>query len=193
MAKSPVTVTKLNASGDFLARIKGIGGIATYVGIPAASTRDRSKRIKARAAKFTSRKKASKRMKLRLERIAKLNTASNAQLLHWFSRGSGLHNQPPRPVLEPAIHADGNKQEIAALVAQAVDLNLKGQSYNSKIKLRSAGARAAKAARQWFTDPRNGWADNASRTEQRKGRNAPGLDTEVMKNAITHVEREIDQ
>lgn len=189
--KNPVSVARISNTGDFLARIKGIGGIATYVGIPAASPRSRTKDIRERAAKFVSGKKKSKATKKRLKKIAKINTETNAQLLHYFSKGSVLRKQPPRPVLEPAIHADGNKQEIAALVAEAINFEINGQHYESKLKLKSAGARAAKAARQWFTDPRNGWADNAFRTQQRKGRNSPGLDTEIMRRAITHVEREI--
>jgi hypothetical protein len=182
---------KFTTSMDLLAKIKTIGSIATYIGIPAGEATDRSKKIKDRANKFYSSRKSSSKTKGYLLRASKENTVGNAQLLYWFSRGSYLNNQPARPVLEPSMHADGNRQEIAALVAEAVRLHSTGQKYLAQKKLKSAGARAAKAARDWFKDSRNGWAENALRTERRKGRNAPGLDTEIMRASITHVEKEI--
>ena len=184
-----VSLTKKGDSGDFLRRIKAGEGMEILVGIPAGSPRNRSSLIRARANKFFSSRKASKKMKGYLLRLAKMNTASNAQLLFWFSKGSSLRKQPPRPVIEPALQAPWNRREIAALVAQAVALRAHGQNYKAKQKLHSAGARAAKAARDWFKDPRNGWAENAYRTEQRKGRNTPGLDTGIMRAAITHIEK----
>jgi len=186
----PVSTVRFSDSENFFAKIKAIGGFSTYIGIPAASARNRSSLIAARADKFSSPRKAKKKIKNYLLSISKTNRVSNAQILFWFSKGSYIRQQPARPVLEPAIHADGNKQEISDLVAQAVKAELAGQHYKAKALLTRAGARAAKAARDWFTDSRNDWAENARRTEQRKGRNAPGLDTQIMRGAITHVEKE---
>ncbi len=186
-----MTVTKVNESGDFLARIKGVGGLATYVGIPANSARNRIDLINKRAARFHSQRKKRRELKDYLISPTFTSFMSNAEVLAKFTRGSPLTNQPPRPVLEPAMHAEGNKEEISALVAESVSLYSKGQKYKSKLKLKSAGARAAKAARSWFTDPRNNWAPNAPKTIRAKGRDAPGLDTEIMRAAITHVEKEV--
>jgi hypothetical protein len=188
MAKPPITVTRISSAGDFLARIKGIGQLATYVGIPGSS--DRMEDASKRANKFTSLRKRNRRLRKRLKRIA-AGSATNAELLYWFSKGSPLRNQPPRLVLEAAIHAPGNKEKISALVAESSLQYAKGQIYRSKQTLKQAGALSAKICRQWFFDPRNGWAPNNYNTVRKKGSEQPGIDTNEMRMAITHVEKEI--
>lgn len=191
MAKPPITVTKIGDSGEFLARIKGIANLATYVGIPAGSSSVRNKTAADKAKKISvlSRKK-QRRRKEKLALISMFGDVSNAQLLHWFSKGSPLTGQPPRPVLEAAIHAPGNKEPIANLVAQAIKANLDGKPALSKQLLIKAGALSAKVSRDWFFDSRNNWARNANETLRKKHGDNPGINTDIMRQAITHFEKE---
>lgn len=192
MAKPPITVTKLGNSGEFLARIKGIGKIATYVGIPAGSSSVRNATALNKAKKIKNIvSKKSRRRKEKLSLISAFGEVSNAQLLYWFSKGSPLRGQPGRPVLEAAIHAHGNKEPISALVAEAVAADLAGRHYLSQQLLKKAGALAAKVSRDWFTDSRNNWAPNSYNTLRRKHGDTPGIDTDIMRQAITHIEKEI--
>lgn len=187
-----VSVTKYTDSENFVARIKGIGSLISYVGIPAAPATDRSKRILGRAVRVTSTRKQAKLRKKLLLKAATANILTNANLLYLFSKGSPLNSQPPRPVLEPAILAPWNKKIIAKLVAEASEAYAAGRKYESKQKLKSAGAAAAKAAREWFDDPRNGWPRSAPSTILKKGgKDEPGILTGVMRNAITHIEKEV--
>jgi len=184
-----VRINHFSDTNEFVARIKGVGQLISYVGIPAESTEVRRRAIRNRADKFTSTRKSRQKTKNRLVSIAELTNLSNAYLLYIFSKGSPRLNQPPRPVLEAAIQAPWNRKEIADLVAKAIDAESKGQHYKSKEFLTRAGARAARACREWFDDPRNRWAPNAPRTISQKGFNYPGVNTSIMRNAITHIEK----
>lgn len=188
-----VRVYRFSNEKEFSARIKGIGELVSYIGIPAGgSIRERVQNIYKRSTRFTSSKKKSQAQKEKLLKKAFSNvTLSNAYLLFLFSKGQPRIGQPPRPVLEPAIQAPWNRKEIAALVASAVEAEINGQHYKSKQLLTRAGARAAKAAREWFDDPRNGWAPNTEAVAMAKGFNRPGIDTESMRKAITHFEKPV--
>ena len=89
---------------------------------------------------------------------------NNAELLFIFENGSPIHKQPPRPLLKPAINADGNKQKIAKEISGSVKLILAGDSEGAKKKMLRAALAGQSAARSWFTDPRNGWQQNAPST-----------------------------
>jgi hypothetical protein len=93
---------------------------------------------------------------------------NNAEALYIFSHGSSAHNQPARPVIEPAIMADGNRQEIAKELKDAAAAWLQGKSAEGKQFLIRAGQKGADCSRSWFTDARNGWAENAESTARRK-------------------------
>jgi hypothetical protein len=186
-----VTIQKYSNVDDFFAKIKTIGGIASYIGIPGGNSRERTEMIEERLGKFHSPRTSRQRTKDHLVKRADRNVSSNAYLLRAFSDGSPRKNQPPRRVLEPAIHAPGNREKIADLIAKSVDAHSKGQKYKSKILLTRAGAKAAKAARDWFEDSRNNWAPNAPSTIIHKGSDTPGLDTTIMRSAITHIEKEV--
>lgn len=170
-------------------RIKQLGADSVYVGIPGGSKTSRVKDIRARAKKFTSAKKSSKKIKKHLGKVASNVTLSNAQALRIFSMGSPLTNQPPRPVLEPAIQAQGNKEKIVAALAEAKAADLAGNHGEAKKFLAKAGRIARDAAKAWFFDHRNGWAPNAAKTVEHKGFDQPGIDTEAMRNAITYEEK----
>lgn len=123
---------------------------------------------------------------LRSQRKKKI-TYEAAHALYIQSHGSALMSQPPRPVIEPAIEARGNKEPIVGEMKQAAKAALDGKAGESTRHLRLAGMLGQNAARSWFTDPRNNWAPNASSTIRRKGSDCPGIDTTQMRKAITFV------
>lgn len=118
---------------------------------------------------------------------------TNAQLLFIHSKGSPARNIPARPVIEPAINADGNKQAIAAQLKQAAIMKAKGNDLDMLAYLRRAGQIATNAAKAWFTDSRNNWAPNSPETIRRKGSNRPLIDTGQLRAAITFVIREVEK
>lgn len=191
MAKSPVTVTKVVKSNELLKRLTSVGNLATYIGIPAGSKTGRIRDLRKRLSGLTSNSKHTVRKKKKLSKIIKNTDLSNGALLRIFSRGSMLTNQPPRPVIEPAIQAPWNKREILKPLTASIKAYSEGKNYESKRLLASAGAKAAKAARDWFNDPRNGWPSNAPDTIRKKGKDSPGIETGTMRAAITHIEKKL--
>jgi len=89
---------------------------------------------------------------------------NNAELLFIFEHGSPIHKQPARPLLKPAINADGNKQKIAKEITDSMRLSLAGDSEGAVKKMQRAALAGQTAARSWFTDGRNGWRQNAPST-----------------------------
>ncbi|HEY1646167.1 MAG TPA: hypothetical protein VGF75_07455 [Candidatus Saccharimonadales bacterium] len=191
MANKTISVVKQKGIGtsEFMRRIKQLGEDSVYVGIPAGSKTARKNSIRERAKKFTSSKKSSKKTKKHLGKVASNVTLSNAQALAIFTRGSVLTMQPPRPVIEPAIQAQGNKERIVAALAEANVAAAAGKHALAKKALAKAGKIARDAAKAWFFDSRNNWASNAAKTIEHKGFDQPGIDTESMRNAITYEER----
>lgn len=136
---------------------------------------------------------------------------NNAEALFIFSKGSPLRGQPPRPVIEPAIQADGNKQRVAKQLALASKAALQGDQSGMVEHLDKAGTAGESAAKRWFRDTRNGWEPNAPSTVRAKlgkltakkraaalqaiqdaggdqtGIITPGINTGQMRRAITHV------
>lgn len=136
---------------------------------------------------------------------------NNAEALFIFSKGSPLRGQPPRPVMEPAIQADGNRQRIARNLAKASKAALHGDQDGMVEFLDKAGTVGESASKRWFRDSRNGWPANAPSTVRAKlgklsakkraaalqaiqdaggnqtGIVTPGIDTGQMRRAITHV------
>jgi hypothetical protein len=102
-------------------------------------------------------------------------------------KDSRLRGIPARPVIQPAIQAEGNKQAIAEELKQAGAAQLQGDPEKATRFLRRAGTTGANAAKAWFTDARNNWAPNAPATIRRKGSSRPGINTGAMRRAITWV------
>ena len=98
----------------------------------------------------------------------KAGTVNNAQLVFLHTNGSPLRKIPKRPIIEPAIEADGNKQPIAHELSLAAKAALDGKKGEAKQHLRTAGMIGQNASRAWFTDSRNGWPDNRPLTIARK-------------------------
>lgn len=162
-------------------RLKTATQTAAYVGVPATSTRARSEQLLGMAGKTTSAKRKAK-----LKKAAE-GDINNAELLFIFSKGSPLRKIPARPVLEPAVAADGNRQIIARELAESVKANLGGDKPAALKGMRRAALAGQNAARGWFTDGRNGWDPNAKSTIKAKGSDRPGIDTGAMRAAIQGV------
>lgn len=115
---------------------------------------------------------------------------TNAELMYLHTHGSRLQNIPPRPVIEPAIWAPGNRENIAAELGDAARGVLEGRPQDAALHLEMAGTVAANASKRWFTDPRNGWLPNSQKTINRKGSDRPLIDTGELRRAITYVVEE---
>lgn len=115
----------------------------------------------------------------------------NAALLYLHTHGSPLQGIPPRPVIEPAIAADGNRQIIAAELKDAARELFARELNRARVSLRRAGQAGANAATGWFTDPRNHWAPNRPATIRRKGSDRPLIDTGALRASITYVVRSV--
>ena len=112
---------------------------------------------------------------------------SEAYQLYIQEHGSPLWASPPRPVLEPAI--EHRKDWIAEQLGKAAQSALDGDVKGVRDGLHKAGQVAENAAKDWFTNPANGWAPNSPETIKLKGSNKPLIDTDQLRKAITHVVR----
>lgn len=107
--------------------------------------------------------------------------------LYLHTRGSAIWHIPPRPVIEPAIEATGNKERLETLLHQALAAALDGEEEKAKRFYKLAGMEAQNIVRAWFTDPRNNWAPNAPSTIRAKGSSRPNIEFGEMRKAITYV------
>ena len=114
---------------------------------------------------------------------------NNASLLFIHTNGSPLRNIPARPVIEPAIAADGNRQVISQELKSVAKACLDGDKTQTQVSLKRAGMAGANASISWFTDPRNNWAPNTPETIRRKGSDKPLIDTSALRKSITYVVR----
>ena len=89
--------------------------------------------------------------------------------------------------MEPAI--EHRKDWIAEQLGKAAQAALDGDVKGVQDGLHKAGQVAENAAREWFTNPANGWAPNSPKTIKYKGSSKPLIDTDQMRKAITHVVR----
>lgn len=112
---------------------------------------------------------------------------SAAYQLYLQEHGSPLWKSPPRPVLEPAIQ--DKKDWIAEQLGKAATAGLDGDRKGFREGLHRAGETAENAARDWFTNPKNGWKPNSAKTIELKGSDKPLIDTDEMRKSITHVVR----
>jgi hypothetical protein len=165
-------------------RAAGLTKLAAYVGVPAASASERTSMLLGMAAKTNSKKK-----KAYLQKSA-LGDVTNAELLFIHTHGSPINKIPPRPVLQPAINAAGNKQKITAEINGSIKLSLIGDSEGAKKKMLRAALQGQNVCRAWFTDGRNGWAPNKPATIAAKGSDRPLIDTGALRASIVGIVRE---
>ena len=157
-----ITIARKSGAAALMKRISGMANVQAYVGIPAATSKNRSRQLLSMASATKGRRKRG-----RLEKAA-TSDVNNAELLFVFSKGSPLRSQPPRPVLEPAVKADG--KIIARELGASVKAHLDGDHDMALKYAKRAALAGQNAARKWFTDPRNGWADLADSTKEARFR-----------------------
>lgn len=104
----------------------------------------------------------------------KKQTMNNATLLYIHTKGSPKMNIPARPVLEPAIEDEDNRRKIDSLFLKAVQEKLRGNDQGFMDFLQKVGMTAQNICRDWFTNPKNGWAPNQPATVLRKIRKMKG-------------------
>lgn len=172
-----ISITKKDNSAALYKALKEVSNMDVLVGVPAKTTNRNTDEI------------------------------NNAQLLAIHSAGSPLSGLPARPVLEPAINAQGNKEKIAEQLKIVADLVMSGEPTQAKQQLRRVGLMAEGMVKDWFTDPRNNWAPNSPRTiaikeakmtkESKAAAIAAGnpltrplIDTGQLRKSITFVVRE---
>lgn len=93
---------------------------------------------------------------------------NNAQLLFIHSNGSPSRGIPRRMVIEPALNAPDNKDRYSVFLKRAILQELDGNHPAAIQSLKLAGVSGERAARAWFTDPRNGWPPDKIATVNRK-------------------------
>ncbi len=117
------------------------------------------------------------------------DAVTNAQLMYIHTHGSALRGIPARPVIEPAIEASGNKERITGELKTAARSTLDHKEDEATKYLKRAGMAGQNAARDWFEDPRNGWAPNKANTVKQKGSDRPLIDTGQLRKSIIYVVR----
>ena len=114
---------------------------------------------------------------------------SKAHSLYLQEHGSPLWQIPPRPVLEPGIKS--RQGAIAKQLAGAVTAAIHDDEHGVDQCLHQAGQIGEDGAKAWFENPANQWPPNSPKTIQKKGSDAPMIDTGEMRKSITHVVREM--
>lgn len=179
-----ITIARKTGGAALLKRMAGIGKMAAYVGVPAAGRDARTRQLLAMAGAVKGAKRQA-----RLKKAAK-EDVTNAELLFIHTNGSPINHIEPRPVVQPAIKADGNKEAIDNELRASIKASLAGDKELAEKKMLRAALAGQNAARKWFTDSRNGWKPNAPATIKAKGSNRPLIDTGALRAAIVGVVRE---
>jgi hypothetical protein len=185
-----VKVTRNDQSKRVMDAIAKISRYQVYVGIPQDSADNRKAALRQMAGKIQNPATKSGRKKLR-QIAASLNSkVTNAELMWIQSKGSKLRHIPARPVIEPAIVAEGNKEAIAAELAGAAKATLDGKPDVALVRLKRAGMAGQRASQKWFTDARANFKPNAPSTIKAKGSDKPLIDQGILRSAITYVVKE---
>ena len=179
-----ITIARKSGVEAMIKRVAGMTKTSAYVGVPAAGSSTRTSMLLGMAAKTNSKKKQAKLKK------AAFGDVTNAELLFIHSNGSPINRIPARPVLQPAIQADGNKQKIAKEITDSMRLRLAGDAEGAVKKMQRAALAGQNVARAWFTDGRNGWAPNKPATIARKGSDRPLISTGALRASIVGLVRE---
>jgi hypothetical protein len=112
-------------------------------------------------------------------------SVTNAELMFIHTNGSPLRGIPARPSIEPSI--EKNEEAISAEMKVAMQLALEGKADETKLQLDRVGDFASGKAREYFTDPDNGWEANSPLTVALKGSDKPLIDTGEMRKSITYL------
>lgn len=113
---------------------------------------------------------------------------NNAELLYIHTHGSPMRNIPARPVIEPAL--EHYKDKVMTQYSAAVNAAADGNQQALNTALIRTGLAGQNAAREWFVNPANGWAENSQATIIKKGSSRPLIDTGTLRKSIIYVVRE---
>ncbi len=181
MPSPKITLARKSGFKAFIKNMLGVGRLAAYVGVPASTAQDRADQLLEMAGS-----KGGKRRRRYLEKAAKTDV-NNAELLFIHTKGSPARNIPARPVLQPAIEAEDNKERIVKQLDVMIQAQLAGDREGAEKGATRAALAGQNAARRWFTDPRNNWAPDKPETIRRKGSDKPLIDTGALRAAIQGV------
>ena len=124
---------------------------------------------------------------------------TNSFLLYIHTHGDPRNRLPARPVIEPAL--EDAKDRIGTVMGEAIKGAMDGDRQRAVQNLKKAGMAGQNAARDWFTNPKNGWppvSDERKEQKRSKVRKArkdkhndrPLIDTGELRKSITYVVRE---
>ena len=213
MIKGAITLkTKVDNTLDLIKSIKSISGMEVLVGIPEENAgREEGETTNAQLMMFHTKGVQSKKSSQGIEGNEDNSTQYGvAQSVYITSKGSPLWKLPPRPIIEPALEAQGNKERIQEDLKLAAKAMLDSKSTEAINALHVAGIDAVNMIKDWFTDPRNNWPlaldatvqaninkkykSSKKRAEKmgaykagEKGAKQLLVDTGQMRNAITYV------
>lgn len=191
MVKGSFSVGETGQEITLKKAIEAISKAQVYVGIPeetAGRNEDNPELNNAQLAFLHTHGVRSRQMRDDMKPdLDKGTPYSMAQAMYIESHGSPVYNVPPRPIIEPAIEAEDNKEMIAKQLARAASEAMEGKAGETRASLHRAGITAQNAVRDWFEDPRNNWPANAPSTIKRKGSDRPLVDTGELRKAITYV------
>lgn len=187
-----VELKAIDRTGALKKIVDNIRKMAVYVGIPEENGSRKGETVTNAELAFihthgTRRKAMREEMQGEMDKGA---TYSDAHAMYLQAHGSPLMAIPPRPIIEPAIEAEGNKESIAEELGAAAKAVMDGKPDAGLTHLKRAGQTGANAARGWFDDPRNGWPENAPETIKAKGSDKPLVDTGELRKSITFVVKE---
>lgn len=115
---------------------------------------------------------------------------TNAALVYLHTHGSKLQHIPARPIIEPAIEASDNKALLTRELGSAARSLMDQKPNDVTQHLDKAGMLGREAAQRWFTDARNNWPPNTPFTIERKGSDAPLIDTGQLRRAMDYLVEE---
>lgn len=192
MIGADVKLTSKGNSGALKALLDDIAAMEVYVGIPEENAGRGDEELNNAQLAFihTHGARSASMRKEMDETMEQGSPYSAAHQMYVASHGSPLYHVPPRPIIEPAIEADDNKEAIAGELGKAAKAVLDGKPDEAKRHLKRAGQEGENAARAWFEDPRNNWPENAPATIKAKGSDKPLIDTGELRKSITHVVKE---
>ena len=185
-----VKLTGVSHEVKLLSAIKDLAKMQVYVGIPEKNASRKGAGITNAALAFIHThgvRSTDVRRRVGAMMLNRKLTYEGAMALYVHTVGSPMMAIPPRPIIEPAIEAKGNKERIAEHLKVAGKAVLDGSKTEALNELRKTGMVAQNLCRAWFTDPRNNWAPNAPATIRRKKSSRPLIDTGQLRASITYV------
>lgn len=183
-------VTGTDKSQEVLKALNELKTMDVLVGIPEETSSEPERINNAELAYIHTHGIRKKKMIEEMEKdMSKGAKYSTAYAMYVQANGSPLWQSPPRPIIEPAIEDAQNNKVIAEELKKAIKEALNGDSIAAKTQLEKAGVIGQNVVRDWFTNPKNGWAPNSQKTIQRKGSENPLIDTGELRKSITYVVR----